>query len=266
MSELDGRTALISGAGRGIGAATALRLAKEGARVIVSDILEDVGQRTTREIKATGAKAVFVRLDVTKEVDWNAACETAKAQFGELDILVNNAGVVLPRSMEETTLDEWRRQQSVNVEGVFLGTRICTPLLRVGGNRWPGGAAIVNVSSVAGLTGSPRVPAYSATKGAVSLFTKSTALEYGQKRYPIRVNSVHPGVIDTEMGQTVVNLLKERMATDEEKARAMLISAHPIGRMGKPEEVAAAIVFLCSDEASFFTGSELIVDGGYTAQ
>jgi NAD(P)-dependent dehydrogenase (short-subunit alcohol dehydrogenase family) len=117
MSELDGRTALISGAGRGIGAATALRLAKEGARVIVSDILEDVGQRTTREIKATGAKAVFVRLDVTKEVDWNAACETAKAQFGELDILVNNAGVVLPRSMEETTLDEWRRQQSVNVEG-----------------------------------------------------------------------------------------------------------------------------------------------------
>jgi 3(or 17)beta-hydroxysteroid dehydrogenase len=149
---------------------------------------------------------------------------------------------------------------------VFLGTRICTPLLRVGGNRWPGGAAIVNVSSVAGLTGSPRVPAYSATKGAVSLFTKSTALEYGQKRYPIRVNSVHPGVIDTEMGQTVVNLLKERMATDEEKARAMLISAHPIGRMGKPEEVAAAIVFLCSDEASFITGSELIVDGGYTAQ
>ena len=266
MSRVDGKTALVSGAGRGIGAATAKRLAREGARVIVADVLEERGRHTAQDIAATGAQAVFTRLDVTQEADWSAACETARARFGGLDILVNNAGVVLPRSMEETTLEEWRRQQSVNVEGVFLGTRACTPLLKEGGKRWPGGAAIVNLSSIAGLIGSPRMPAYSATKGAVRLFTKSCALEFGQKRYPIRVNSVHPGVIDTDMGQEVVHMVMERMAKDEASARATLAAAHPLGRLGKPEEVAAGILFLCSEDASFITGSELVVDGGYTAQ
>ncbi len=266
MSRVDGKTALVSGAGRGIGAATAKRLAREGARVIVADVLEELGRRTAQEIAATGAQAVFVRMDVTREADWGAACETARTRFGGLDILVNNAGVFLSRSMEETTLDEWRKLQSVNVEGVFLGTRVCTPLLKEGGKRWPGGAAIVNLSSIAGLIGSPRAPAYGATKGAVRLFTKSCALEFGQKRYPIRVNSVHPGVIDTDMGQEVVNLVMERAAKDEASARATLAASHALGRLGKAEEVAAAIVFLCSDDASFMTGSELVVDGGYTAQ
>lgn len=266
MGRFDGRTALVSGASRGIGAATARRLASEGAQVVVADLREELGRDIVAAIVGAGGQAVFTRMDVTREADWEAACDLARRQFGGLDILVNNAGVVLPRSMEETSLEEWRAQQSVNVEGVFLGTRICTELLKEGGRRWPGGAAIVNLSSVAGLIGSPRMPAYSATKGAVRLFTKATALEYGQKRYPIRVNSVHPGVIDTDMGQEVVNLVMERFGKDEAAARAQLAAFHPIGRLGKPEEIAAGIAFLCSDDASFITGSELVIDGGYTAQ
>ncbi len=266
MGRFDGRTALVSGASRGIGAATAKRLASEGARIVIGDLRDDLGRRTATEITATGAQAVFLKMDVTKEADWAAACELAKRQFGGLDILVNNAGIVLPRTMEETTLDEWRLQQSINVEGVFLGTRTCTALLKEAGKRWAGGAAIVNLSSIAGIIGSPRMPAYSATKGAVRLFTKATALEYGQKRYPIRVNSVHPGVIDTDMGQEVVHMVMERFAKNEADARAQLAASHPIGRMGKPEEIAAGIAFLCSDDASFITGSELVIDGGYTAQ
>jgi NAD(P)-dependent dehydrogenase (short-subunit alcohol dehydrogenase family) len=266
MARFDGRTALVSGGSRGIGAATAKRLASEGARVIVADLREELGQRTVADIAAAGGKAAFARLDVTREADWSAVCALAQQQFGGLDILVNNAGVVLARSLEDTTLEEWRAQQSVNVEGVFLGTRACTSLLKEGGKRWPGGAAIVNLSSIAGIIGSPRMPAYSATKGAVRLFTKAAALEYGQKRYPIRVNSVHPGVIDTDMGLEAVHLVMERFAKDEAAARAQLAASHPIGRMGKPEEIAAGIAFLCSDDASFITGSELVIDGGYTAQ
>ena len=263
MKRLEGRTALISGAARGIGAATAKRLASEGARVVLADILDEQGRASAQAI---GGEAHYVHLDVRQEADWRAACEAASKRFGGLDIVVNNAGVVLPASAEDTTLEDWRKLHAVNVEGVFLGTRICLPLLKEGGKRWPGGAAIVNLSSIAGLVGSPRMPAYSATKGAVRLFTKSVALEFGQKGYPIRVNSVHPGVIDTEMGQVVVDIIKQRMARDEAGARAMLVAQHPIGRIGRAEDIAAGIAFLCSDDAAFMTGSELVIDGGYTAQ
>ena len=263
---LEGRTAIVTGAGRGIGAATAKRLAAEGASVVVGDVLDDVARATVDDIVSAGGRALPAHLDVTMEADWVAACDLAKAHFGGLDILVNNAGVALAASAEDTTLEQWRRVQSVNVEGVFLGTRICAPLLKEGGKRWRGGSAIVNLSSVAGMVGSPRMPAYSASKGAVRLFTKSTAIEFGQKQYAIRVNSVHPGVIDTEMGHVVVEIVMHRMAKDEPSARALIVAQHPIGRLGKPEEVAAVIAFLCSDDASFVTGSELVVDGGYTAQ
>lgn len=266
MGRFDGRTALVTGASRGIGAATVKRLGREGARVIVGDVREELGRRTAGEIVAAGGQAVFLKMDVTLEADWSAACDTARTRFGGLDILVNNAGVVLARSIEETSIAEWRHMQSINIEGVMLGTRLCAPLLKEGGKRWPGGAAIVNLSSIAGITGSLRFPAYGATKAAVCLWTKSTCLEFGHKRYPIRVNSIHPGVIDTDMGQEVVHLVMERFAKDEAGARAMLASQHPIGRLGKPEEIAAGICFLCSDDASFMTGSELVVDGGYTAQ
>ena len=267
MGKLDRRTALVSGAGRGIGAATARRLAQEGARVLVAELLEREGQATAAAITSAGGTAAYVPLDVTREQSWRAACQAAQERFGGLDILVNNAGVLMMGPAEETSLEDWRRLHAVNVEGVFLGTRHCTPLLREGGRKWPGGAAIVNLSSIAGIVGSPRGPAYSASKGAVRLFTKSMALEFGQKRYPIRVNSVHPGVIETAMGDAVAEAVVQRgAARDAAAARALLAAQHPLGRMGRPEEVAAAIAFLCSDDASFITGSELVVDGGYTAQ
>jgi 3(or 17)beta-hydroxysteroid dehydrogenase len=266
MNRLEGRTALVTGGSRGIGAATAKRLAKEGAHVVVADLLDELGRRTAGEIVATGGHAVFQKMDVTKAGDWQTACETARKQFGGLDILVNNAGIVLSRTIAETSLDDWRRLQSINIEGVLLGTQACTPLLKEAGAKWPGGAAIVNLSSIAGKVGSPRFPLYSATKAAVCLFTKSTALEFGHNKLPIRVNSIHPGVIDTDMGVEVVQMVMEKYAKDDAAARAMLAAQHPMGRLGRPEEIASAIAFLCSDDASFMTGSELIVDGGYTAQ
>ncbi len=266
MQRLEGRTALVSGGARGIGAATAKRLASEGARIVIADLLDEAGAKTAAAIVAAGGKAQYVHMDVTREADWQAACALAKSRSGGLDILVNNAGVVFAASVEETTLADWQKMHAVNVEGVFLGIRVCTPLLKESGGRWAGGAAIVNLSSIAGLVGSSRMPAYSASKGAVRLLTKSVALEYGQKKYPIRVNSVHPGVIDTDMGQQVVDLVMKRFSADEAAARALLVSQHPIGRLGTAEDVANVIAFLCSDDAAFVTGSELVVDGGYTAQ
>lgn len=266
MQRLEGRTALVTGAARGIGAATARRLASEGAHIVIGDLLDDAGAKVVAEIAAAGGEAAYLHMDVRREPDWQAACALAQSRFGGLDILVNNAGVVFAASIAETTLEDWRKMHAINVEGVFLGIRACTPLLREGGRRLAGGAAIVNLSSIAGLIGSPRMPAYSASKGAVRLLTKSVAIEFGQKKYPIRINSVHPGVIDTDMGQEVVDLVMKRMATDEAAARAMLVSQHPIGRLGRAEDVANVIAFLCSDDAAFVTGSELVVDGGYTAQ
>lgn len=266
MQRLEGRTALITGAARGIGAATAKRLVAEGARVLIGDLRDELGSETAAAISAAGGTAEYLHMDVTREADWRSACDLAQTRFGGLDILVNNAGIVFPASVEETSLDDWRRMHSINVEGVFLGIRTCTPLLSAGGRRWKGGAAVVNLSSIAGLVGSPRMPAYSASKGAVRLLTKSVALEYGQKRYPIRINSVHPGVIDTDMGQIVVDLVMKRTAGDEPAARALLVGQHPLGRLGTAEDIANVIAFLCSDDAAFVTGSELVVDGGYTAQ
>jgi NAD(P)-dependent dehydrogenase (short-subunit alcohol dehydrogenase family) len=225
-----------------------------------------VGQRTAREIAATGAPAVYVHLDVRREEDWRAACVLARALFGGLDILVNNAGIGEGGFLEDTSLEQLHRIASVNVDGVFLGMRECLPLLSTGGKRWAGGAAIVNLSSVAGLIGSPRLHAYGASKGAVRLMTKSVALECGIKKYPVRVNSVHPGIIDTDMVQLLVNGTMEARAIDEPAARKFLADRAPMGRMGKPEEIASVIAFLCSDDASFVTGSEVVVDGGMTAQ
>lgn len=266
MKRLDGRTALVTGGARGIGAATARRLASEGARIVIGDLLDELGGKVVAEIAATGGQAVFLHMDVTQEADWTAACALAKSRFGGLDILVNNAGIVIPVTGEDTTLEQLRRLLAVNVEGVFLGTKICLPLLREAGPRWKGGASIINLSSIAGLIGSPRMPAYGATKGAVLLLSRSMAMECCQKGYRVRVNAVHPGVVDSDMGQVVVDIVKSRMAKNEAEARAMLVAQHPIGRLGQPEDIAAGIAFLASDDASFMTGSSLVIDGGYTAQ
>jgi NAD(P)-dependent dehydrogenase (short-subunit alcohol dehydrogenase family) len=266
-NRLDGKVALISGAARGIGAATAFAMAEAGASVVVGDVLADKARETVKEIEARGGKAAFVQLDVTSERDWQAAVDVARKEFGKLDILVNNAGLFLGRDFEEVSLDEWNKLVAVNLTGVWLGTKICTPALKESGATSKQGSAIVNLASVAGLVGSQLDPLYSMTKGGVTLFTKSTALAYGRKGYKIRVNSIHPGVIETDMGnQTFVARATQTGTNDTEGARAIALKGHPIGRLGHPEDIAAGICFLASDDAGFMTGAGLVVDGGMTAQ
>jgi NAD(P)-dependent dehydrogenase (short-subunit alcohol dehydrogenase family) len=267
MNRLDGKVALISGAARGIGAATAKLMAEAGAAVVIGDLLADKAKETVREIEAAAGKAVSVPLDVTSEKDWSAAVATATKQFGKLDILVNNAGLFLGRDFEDVSLDEWNRLVAVNLTGVWLGTKICTRALKDAGASSKHGSAIVNLASVAGLVGSQLDPLYSMTKGGVTLFTKSTALSYGRKGYKIRVNSIHPGVIETDMGtQTFVARASQTNSNDTEAARDVALRGHPIGRLGQPQDIASGICFLASDDAGFMTGSALVVDGGLTAQ
>jgi 3(or 17)beta-hydroxysteroid dehydrogenase len=267
MNRLDGKVALISGAARGIGAETARKMAAAGAAVVIGDVLEEQARETVKEIAATGAKAQFVSLDVTSEASWNAAVGTATKQFGKLDILVNNAGIFLGKDFMEATMEEWRRLVDINMTGVWLGTKLCAPALAESGAKSPHGSAIVNLASVAGLVGSQLDPLYSMTKGGVTLFTKSTALLFGRKGWKIRCNSIHPGVIQTDMGaQTFVSRARVAGTNDVDEARSTALKQHPIGRLGVPEDIALGIVFLASDDAGFMTGSGMVVDGGLTAQ
>jgi len=267
MNRLDGKVALISGAARGIGAATAKLMAEAGASVVIGDLLADKAKETVQAIEVGGGKAVFVPLDVTSETDWQSAVATATQRFGKLDVLVNNAGLFLGRDFEEVTLDEWNKLVAVNLTGVWLGTKLCTAALKASGASSKHGSAIVNLASVAGLVGSQLDPLYSMTKGGVTLFTKSTALSYGRKGYKIRVNSIHPGVIETDMGnQTFAARASQTNSNDTEAARNVALKSHPIGRLGQPDDIASGICFLASDDAGFMTGSALVVDGGLTAQ
>lgn len=254
--DLDGRIALVTGASRGIGAATARALAAQGAKVVVTDL-------AAPEALATEIGGLARTQDVTSEADWAATMAWIKAEAGGLDILVNNAGLFLMKPITETSLEDWKRLHAVNVEGVFLGTRAAIPLLAERAARWPGGAAIVNLSSMAGLVGAAGAACYNASKGAVRLFTKGAALELAPAR--IRVNSVHPGVIETTMGNEVVHGVSTLSGMGENEARVQTAGMHPLGHMGQPQNVADAIVFLASDKAAFMTGSELVVDGGVTA-
>ena len=267
MNRLDGKVALVSGAARGIGAETARRMAEAGAKVVVGDILEDRARETVKEITAAGGKAEFVRLDVTSEASWTAAVDAATKQFGGLDILVNNAGMFLGRDFMEASLEDWHKLVAINMTGVFLGTKLCAPALKARGQNSRHGSAIVNLASVAGIVGSQLDPLYSMTKGGVTLFTKSTALAFGRKGWKIRVNSIHPGVIETDMGaQTFASRAKQLGSNDVDGARQTAVKQHPIGRLGVPEDIALGIVFLASDDAGFMTGSGMVVDGGLTAQ
>ena len=250
MGRLDGKSCLISGGAKGLGAAQARLFAREGARVAVGDILESDGARLVDELRTSGADSVFLRLDVTSEADWESAVGAVMEGFGALDVLVNNAGIYNRALVEDTTLEEWERVMDVNSTGVFLGTKHAIP-----GMRRSGGGSIVNMSSVAGLVGSRTQTVYNASKGAVRLLTKSTAVQYAADG--IRANSVHPGVIETDM-------MKEVVRTDEERATRMSLT--PIGRFGTAEDVAHGVLFLASDEASYVTGAELVIDGGLTVQ
>jgi len=200
MNRLDGKVAFISGAARGIGAATARLMVEAGAKVAIGDVLDERGRETAQTIAGASDAATYLHLDVTSEDEWTTAVAATVARFGGLDILVNNAGLFLGKGIEEASLDEWHRLCAVNLTGVFLGTKLALPALRERARQSPHGSAIVNLASVAGLVGSQLDPLYSLTKGGVTLFTKSTALEFARKGYRVRVNSIHPGVIQTDMG------------------------------------------------------------------
>ena len=247
---LEGKVALISGGARGMGATEARMFAQEGARVVIGDVLEEEGRQTEAAINESGGECVFVRLDVTSEAAWNDAVATAVGRFGKLDILVNNAGIARINNVEGTSEEEWDLVMDINAKGVFLGTKAAIPAMRDAG-----GGSIVNISSIAGLVGG-RTSSYTASKGAVRLLTKSTAIQYA--RDGIRCNSVHPGVIESPM--TLPIMLDTESGREESAAR------HPMGRIGQPEDIAYGVLFLASDEASFMTGSELVIDGGLTAQ
>lgn len=267
MNRLDGKVAFLSGAARGIGGSTAALMASVGAKVVIGDVLEERGRQTVREIEAAGGQATFVPLDVTQEASWAAALDATVKQYGGLDILVNNAGIFVGKGVEDASMDDWHRLVAVNLTGVVLGTRVALPHLKARAKDSPHGSAIVNLASVAGLVGSQLDPLYSLTKGGVTLFTKSTALEFGRKGYRIRVNSIHPGVIDTDMGQQTFAMRAQALGTnDTEATRKVSTSMHPIGRLGLADDIAKGIVFLASDDAGFMTGAGLVVDGGYTAQ
>lgn len=246
---LDGKVALISGGARGMGASESRLFAAEGAKVVLGDILEEDGRRVESEIAEMGGEAVFVYLDVTSESDWRKAVNVAVDRFGKLDILVNNAGIFNRAFVHEQTEEDWDRVMDINGKGVFLGSKSVIPAMRDAG-----GGSIVNISSVAGLIGSAASTSYNASKGAVRLLTKSVAIQYAKEG--IRCNSVHPGPIETPM----LDLVYPTPETREQRQNAI-----PMGRLGNMEEVAKGVLFLASDESSYMTGSELTIDGGYTA-
>lgn len=254
MSRLSGRVALVTGGLKGIGRAIVERFLEEGASVMLADLpaVEDVQP----DLAALGEKAAYVRLDVTDEAAWPGAIDAIRARFGRLDILVANAGIGGTGPIEEMTMEAWRRTLSINLDGVFLATKHCAGLMAECGRDWRGGASIINIASIMGIVALPQAGPYNASKGAVRLLTKSNALEFAAAGKPIRVNSVHPGFVETPL----------LIETSDQAAKDFYKSATPLGRLAQPGEIAATVAFLASDDASYMTGSELVVDGGYTAQ
>ena len=251
MARLDGKVALISGGARGQGAAEALLFAQEGAKVVIGDILDDEGKRLEAQIAELGGDAVYVHLDVTSADAWNAAVQTALDRYGKLNILVNNAGILLRKGLEDTGADEWDRVLDVNGKGVFLGAKAAIPAMRDAG-----GGSIINISSIAGLVGSRYgSTAYQSSKGAVRLLTKSIAIQHAPDN--IRCNSVHPGMIVTAMTEE---------ALSDPDVRQDYHNRIPLGRLGTVDDISNGVLFLASDDSSFVTGSELVIDGGLVAQ
>jgi NAD(P)-dependent dehydrogenase (short-subunit alcohol dehydrogenase family) len=249
MGRLDGKVALITGAALGQGAAEARLFAREGARVLLGDVLVDEGEQVARAIVEDGGDARFVRLDVASQADWTAAVELAERVWGKLDVLVNNAGIANRSGITDTSDELWERVISINQKGTFLGMRTAVPAMRRAG-----GGSIVNISSVLATMGSGNSVAYTASKGAITAMTRTVSVELATEN--IRVNVVHPGAIDTPMVHGLIG--------DDPDARREMIARHPIGRAGEPEEVAMGVLFLASDEASFVTGATLVIDGGNT--
>ncbi|HEV8680862.1 MAG TPA: glucose 1-dehydrogenase [Stellaceae bacterium] len=260
MGQVDGKVAIVTGGASGIGAACAGTLAREGARVVVSDIDELRGNAVAAEIAAAGGAAMFLPHDVTDEERWHEVVAEIERRFGRLDILVANAGIgIMCTSIVEMSLADWRRQTAINLDGVFLSVKHCLPLMRKSG-----GGSIVMTSSIAGLRGSATLAGYCATKGGVRLFAKAIAMECASRGDGVRVNSVHPGIIDTPIWEKIRPDLagggRNAPIDIEEYGRR----GAPLGRVGKPQDIANGVLFLSSDASSYITGSELVIDGGIT--
>ncbi|QIN84554.1 glucose 1-dehydrogenase [Rubrobacter tropicus] len=248
---IEGKVAVVTGGGAGIGRASCLRLAEEGARVVVTDISEERGRETVREIEGKGGEALFLRHDVAREDQWRSVVAEAGGRYGGVDVLLNNAGLYLIMPLADITVEDWNNLMAVNVTGVFLGMKHCAPVMAE-----RGGGSIINLSSVAGLMGVAGHALYGASKGAVRIMTKDVAMEYA--RAQVRVNSVHPGYIHTGMAEYGAETAG---TTIEELGRQM----YPLGRIGEPEDVANTVLFLASDESKYTTGAEFVVDGGGSA-
>ncbi len=247
---LEGKVAIISGGARGMGAEEARLFAREGATVVIGDVLEEEGRKLEAELNEKGAEALFLRLDVTVEEQWKEAIDTTVSRYGKLDILVNNAGISGSFDPDIMSTDAWDKLMEINAKGVFLGIKHAIPEMRK-----VGGGSIVNISSISGFVGQDYIHmGYNASKGAVRILTKSAAVQYAKEG--IRVNSVHPGIMPP---------MRTSVTTADPEVREQMLSKVPMGREGRRGEVGYAVLFLASDEASYITGTELVVDGGFTA-
>ena len=254
MDRMKGKVVVVTGAASGLGRGVALLLAKEDAQVVATDINDEAGQTLLKELRAISPDTEFQKQDVSNEAGWQALMDFTLDRFGKLNGLVNCAGVFMDAAISDLTLEQWRWVMSVNLDGVFLGTKYGAEAMKKSG-----GGAIVNFSSVGGLIGTANSSAYNASKGGVRIFSKAAAVEFSKAGhdYNIRVNSVHPGVIQTPMTQPLID--------DPELGKAM-VGWTPIGHFGEPLDVAYGVLYLLSDEAKFVTGSELVIDGGWSAQ
>ena len=255
MKRVKNKVAIVTGGASGLGKSSAKLLAKEGAKIVVSDIDEEGGKKVVQQIKEDGGEAIFIKQDVAKEDEWKNVIETTLETYGKLHILANSAGIGLGGTVEDVTLEDWKNLIDINLNGTFLGTQYGIKGMKETGE----GGSIINFSSIEGLIGDPNLPAYNASKGGVTIFTKSAALHCAKQGYGIRINSIHPAYIWTPM---VENFLKAQ--GDVEEGKKQLESLHPIGHLGEPDDIGYGVVYLASDESKFMTGSELVIDGGYT--
>lgn len=253
---LKNKIALVTGGASGLGEAMCQRFSQEGASVVIADIDKERGLALAENINKQDNNALFINLDVTQIEQWLTAIASIIEEYGQLDILVNNAGIAIPGNVEECTLADWKRTQSINSDAVFLGTQVAIKTMK------EKGGSIINVSSIEGIIGEPKAAAYNASKGAVRIFSKSAALHCAQSGYDIRVNSLHPGYVATPL---ITDALASMPQEEALAFQQRVLGNIPVGRMGQPSEIASAALFLASDDSRYMTGSELIIDGGYTA-
>ena len=267
MARVAGKIAVVTGAGAGIGRATLLALAREGADAVATDIDRDAAERTALDAGKIGRQALALEHDAGDESHWSRVIEATLSRFGRIDVLVNNAGIGVTKSLLETSLADWRAVMRVNLDGVFLGTRMAMDAMRATADRPRKiSGSIINLSSVLGQVGLAETAPYCASKAGVCLLSKAAALESAAKGWNVRVNSVQPGFIWTPMVQTGIERMAAQAGSTPEAMQSAMAALHPLGRMGQADEVAAAILYLASDESAFVTGSEITIDGGYTAR